>query len=60
MAEVEDKNFAIAVNLIEQLAQVWAAADESKRLGIREHLERLMSKMTDEQVAALVQFESHL
>jgi hypothetical protein len=60
MAEVDDKNFAVAVNLIEQLAVAWAAGEEPTRLVIREQLERLMSGMTNEQVTALIQYESHM
>jgi hypothetical protein len=53
---MDEKNFAIAVNLIEQLAA--ASEDESKQATLRRQLHDIMSEMTAEQLDAIIQYEA--
>jgi hypothetical protein len=47
---MDDKTFAVAVNLIERLGAAWA--DASKQAAIRALLKEVVSQMTDEQLEA--------
>jgi hypothetical protein len=53
---MDNKTFAVAVNLIEQLAAVWE--DESKQAAIRLQLHAMMREMTTEQLEAITQYEA--
>jgi hypothetical protein len=53
---MDEKNFAVAVNLIEQLAAAWG--DKSKQAAIRRQLHAMMSEMTTEQLEAINQYEA--
>ena len=55
---MDEKNFAVAINLIEQLAAAWG--DESKQASIRRTLHDLMSEMTVEQLDAIRQYEAQM
>jgi len=50
---MDDKKFAILLNLMKQMENGPLAADES-----RERLQKIMSEMSDEQIAALNAFSA--
>jgi phage gp46-like protein len=55
---MDEKNFAVAVNLIDQLAAAWG--DESKQAAIRSQLHAMMREMTTEQLEAITQYEAQM
>jgi len=55
---MDDKKFAVALNLIQQLAAAWA--DESRQAAVRAHLMEVMSRMTNEQLEAFTEYQSKM